>query len=205
MYKGPIFLNIKLGINIMKRLKNLFKIYLLKEAMMKNLRKVLAFLLAALLVLPAFTIYAEGDKSAEKNEDKKEFVGKPIVGVFTIGEMDYKNNEVNDMMDAAAYMKGEDLMLPIRYIAKVIGYDVQWNAKARTIIISDNENIIEFYADSKILRVNKQKIDIEPNFEVRDGRTYVSISNIKDLLELSDNKEILWDQEAKTISLILKK
>lgn len=205
MYKGPIFLYIKLGINIMKRLKNLFKIYLLKEAMMKNLRKVLAFLLAALLVLPVFTIYAEGDKSAEKNEDKKEFVGKPIVGVFTIGEMDYKNNEVNYRMDAAAYMKGEDLMLPIRYIAKVIGYDVQWNAKARTIIISDNENIIEFYADSKILRVNKQKIDIEPNFEVRDGRTYVSISNIKDLLELSDNKEILWDQEAKTISLILKK
>lgn len=205
MYKGPIFLYIKLGINIMKRLKNLFKIYLLKEAMMKNLRKVLAFLLAALLVLPAFTIYAEGDKSAEKNEDKKEFVGKPIVGVFTIGEMDYKNNEVNYRMDAAAYMKGEDLMLPIRYIAKVIGYDVQWNAKARTIIISDNENIIEFYADSKILRVNKQKIDIEPNFEVRGGRTYVSISNIKDLLELSDNKEILWDEEAKTISLILKK
>ncbi len=172
---------------------------------MKNLRKVLAFLLAALLVLPAFTIYAEGDKSAEKNEDKKEFVGKPIVGVFTIGEMDYKNNEVNYRMDAAAYMKGENLMLPIRYISKVIGYDVQWNAKARTIIISDNENIIEFYADSKILRVNKQKIDIEPNFEVRDGRTYISISNIKDLLELSDNKEILWDQDAKTISLILKK
>ncbi|MFR1324065.1 MAG: copper amine oxidase N-terminal domain-containing protein [Ezakiella massiliensis] len=109
------------------------------------------------------------------------------------------------MMDAAAYMKGEELMLPIRYIAKVIGYDVQWNAKTRTIILSDNDNIIEFYVDSKILRVNKQKIDIEPNFEVRDGRTYVSISNIRDLLELSKNKEILWDEEAKTISLILKK
>lgn len=172
---------------------------------MKNLRKVLAILLAALLVLPAFTVYAEGDKSAEKNEDKKEFVGKPIIGVFTIGERDYKNNEVNDMMDAVAYMKGEELMLPIRYIAKVIGYDVQWNAKTRTIILSDNDNIIEFYVDSKILRVNKQKIDIEPNFEVRDGRTYVSISNIRDLLELSKNKEILWDEEAKTISLILKK
>lgn len=172
---------------------------------MKNLRKVLVVLLAALLVLPAFTSYAEDGMSAKKVEEKNDFVEKPIIGVFTIGEMDYVNNEVNDIMDAVAYMKGEEVMLPIRYIAKAIGFDVQWNTKTRTIIISDNENIIEFYVDSKILRVNNQKIDIKPNFEVKGGRSYASISNIRDLLDLSENKEIVWDKEANKVSLILKK
>ena len=57
-------------------------------------------------------------------------------------------------MDVAPFIKDGRTMLPLRFIAEALGFKVEWNHAARTVILTDKEFKVEILKDI----INKYKL-----------------------------------------------
>ncbi|MEQ2401558.1 stalk domain-containing protein, partial [Peptoniphilus hominis (ex Hitch et al. 2025)] len=46
-------------------------------------------------------------------------------------------------MDIAPFIEGDRTMLPIRFVAEALGFNVQWDNENRTVILIDKENVVK--------------------------------------------------------------
>lgn len=112
---------------------------------------------------------------------------------FTLGENEIEVNGETVNTDTAPFRVGEELMIPVRYIAESIGMKVEWDGSILTAsaygeyktlkirLKSDAEN------SEAIIFVNSSRADTDIKPIEKDGRIYIPVSVIK---ELYPNAEI---------------
>lgn len=113
-------------------------------------------------------------------------------------------------MDVEAYIKDGRTMLPIRYVAQALGYNVTWNDVARTASFSDGKRIVIVNIDSRDFYVDGVKNTFSVDPEIKDGRTMLPVSDIGKALGMTtgnkgDNKNIEWDSVLRQVKIQLTK
>jgi len=113
---------------------------------------VLAIIIYALIsIVTLYNTYACDDKRVTFNYNGQE---------FKTGHMLYMGR----------------MYVPLRTISDKFGYNIKWEAKHRTITISNNKDSIQFQFDSKIILLNNKTtitMDVEPL--IIDDMTFVPI------------------------------
>lgn len=120
----------------------------------------------------------------EKANDFSEFA------IFPVGQASYtivsKNVAKENRMDAATFIQNNRTMVPLRYLAYSLGFNVDYNANTREAIFTNtgannklNANTITMSIDTGIARDSYGQIyysDAKP--VILNNRVYASISNI---------------------------
>lgn len=108
-------------------------------------------------------------------------------------------------MDVAPYIKDGRVMLPVRYVAETMDFDVDWNRSTRTVLIKAGSDRVEIPVDTNKIIVNGNVYlsDVKP--EIKNNRTMLPIANIARALGLQDGKDIIWNSHTKTATIKMTK
>lgn len=103
------------------------------------------------------------------------------------------------MMDIAPFIEKDRTMLPIRFVAEALEFNVQWDKDSRTVILIDKENVVKIPVDTNKIIVNGKEYisDVKP--VIRNNRTMLPIANIARALGLKDGKDIFWNGNTKEV------
>ena len=104
-------------------------------------------------------------------------------------------------MDIAPFIYQSRTMLPIRFVAESLGFMVTWDAKTKTVYLSDKENIIQIPVETNNIIVNGNTFvsDVKPM--IKNNRTMLPVANVARALGLEDGKDILWDAVRAMVTL----
>ena len=104
--------------------------------------------------------------------------------------------------DVAPFIYQSRTMLPIRFVAEALGFMVTWDAKTKTVYLTDKENIIQIPVDTNNIIVNGKTFvsDVKPM--IKNNRTMLPIANVARALGLQDGKDILWDPVSRSVTII---
>ncbi|HHX60523.1 MAG TPA: copper amine oxidase N-terminal domain-containing protein [Epulopiscium sp.] len=115
---------------------------------------------------------------------------------FTIGTGKYLVNGEEKTMDAPAYNKNGNTMVPVRYVAKALGVTedkITWNGATQTAtIIADK--VVQVKIGSKDMNINGVSVPMDVSAELTDTRTYVPMGAIARALGVT----VEWDNTNKT-------
>jgi hypothetical protein len=121
---------------------------------------------------------------------------KKGTAVFTIGNKNYTMNGKTAEMDGTPYISNGRTMVPVRYVANALGVsntDIYFSGGTVTVVAGNKTVSME--VGSKIARLNgvaARTMETAP--VIKDGRTYVPVSEIGALLGVTAT----WDEAAKT-------
>ena len=104
-------------------------------------------------------------------------------------------------MDVAPYIKDGRTMLPIRYVAEALGFEVEWNSNTRTAVLKTKNTRVEIPVDTNKIIVNDTVYTSDVKPEIKNNRTMLSIANIARALGLSDGKDIIWNSKSKMVTI----
>lgn len=147
-------------------------------------------------------------KSFKKNREFSVFqVNKDFYNIIKDGK------KTTVYMDVKAYIENDRMMLPVRYAAYTLGFNVEYDDSTKEAIFSNKENTV---LPKKTLRLNiytgvmkdsDGKIyysDTKP--VIINGRIHASISNIAKAFQatcgdITDGKDqsIEWDQQRRAV------
>ena len=102
-------------------------------------------------------------------------------------------------MDIAPFIEGDRTMLPIRFVAEALGFNVQWDNENRTVILIDKENVVKIPVDTNQIIVNGKVYESDVKPVIRNDRTMLPIANIARALGLKDGKDIFWNGNTKEV------
>ena len=103
------------------------------------------------------------------------------------------------MMDIAPFIEKDRTMLPIRFVAEALGFNVQWDNDNRTVILIDKENVVKIPVDTNKIIVNGKVYESDVKPVIRNDRTMLPIANIARALGLKDGKDIFWNGNTKEV------
>ncbi len=108
------------------------------------------------------------------------------------------------MMDALPFIEQGRVMLPLRYAAEALGMGVAWDNQTKVVTLKDktNEVIIPVRTNQVIVNGTTFYSDVQP--VLKNGRVFLSVSNIARPLGLEHGKTIFWDNETKTATFVRK-
>ena len=102
-------------------------------------------------------------------------------------------------MDVAPFIEKDRTMLPIRFVAEALGFNVQWDNENRTVILIDKENVVKIPVDTNKIIVNGKVYESDVKPVIRNNRTMLPIANIARALGLKDGKDFHWDGKTKEV------
>lgn len=118
---------------------------------------------------------------------------------FKINEPTYKVNDISYPMTAAPYLDGGYTMVPVRYVALAFGAeDKDIQAVNSQIEISVLGKHIILQKQSNIAVVDGKEVKMATNVKVNEGRVYVPIGEISEILGLNKS----WDKVTQTVDFI---
>ena len=125
-------------------------------------------------------------------------VGEAAVGTssFTIGEASYVLNGKTVAMDVAPYIEDGRTMVPVKYVAAALGLDAKdivWDQANKTVTVFADRTV-QLKANSNVAVVNGAALTIDGKVVIKDGRTFVPVSQIGNLLGVTAT----WDAATKT-------
>lgn len=106
------------------------------------------------------------------------------------------------LMDVAAQIKNGRTMLPIRYVAEALGFNVAWIKETRTVVIYDIKYKVEIPVDTNTIIVNGVKFESDVKPQIVNNRTLLPIANIARALGLKDGTDILWNPTTRQATII---
>lgn len=118
------------------------------------------------------------------------------VSAFTIGESYYVVDGVKVEMDAAPYIEDGRTMVPVKYVAAALGLDgkdIVWDQANKTVTVFADRTV-QLKANSNVAVVNGAALTIDGKVVVKDGRTFVPVSQLGNLLGVTAT----WDAATKT-------
>ena len=104
-------------------------------------------------------------------------------------------------MDIAPFIEGNRTMLPIRFVAEALGFNVQWDNDNRTVILIDKENVVKIPVDTNQIIVNGKVYESDVKPVIRNNRTMLPIANIARALGLKDGTDIIWNAATKEVKI----
>ena len=103
------------------------------------------------------------------------------------------------MMDVAPFIENGRTMLPIRFVAEALGFNVRWDKDSRTVILIDKENVVKIPVDTNKIIVNGKEYTSDVKPVIKNDRTMLPIANIARALGLKDGKDIHWNENTKEV------
>ena len=145
---------------------------------MKRTTKVIAIFTAILLILSAIPITAS---AASWNITVK------------------VNNKAIAFPDQKPIIQNERTLVPIRFVAEALGYDVDWNEKDNTAVIDDGKIIL--YIGTNKAKINGKSVTLDVASTIISDRTMVPLRDVAETLDCS----VDWIGETKTVLVNAKK
>ena len=109
------------------------------------------------------------------------------------------NDTVIRFPDQKPIIQNERTLVPIRFVAEALGYDVDWNEKDNTAVIEDGKIIL--YIGTNKAKINGKSVTLDVASTVVRDRTMVPLRVIAETLDCS----VDWIGETKTILINQKK
>lgn len=97
--------------------------------------------------------------------------------------------------DSNPYIEDSRTLVPIRFIAEALGYNVDWENATRTVVIDDGVNVITMQIESKAASFNGRPIQLNKEPAIRDGRTFIPVRDVAETL----GKYVDWDDQNYTV------
>ncbi|MDO5725649.1 MAG: Ig-like domain-containing protein, partial [Tissierellia bacterium] len=127
---------------------------------------------------------------------------------LTIGDkaMSKKHGNTTDIirMDAVPFIKDGRTMVPIRYVAEALGYNVKWNQAKREATLENGKHTVVIPVKTKFIVVDGAWFEADVNPVLKDDRTYLSISNVCKALGMREGEDIIWNGQTKEVTIIIK-
>lgn len=102
------------------------------------------------------------------------------------------------IMDVAPQIKDDFAVIPVRYLAEGLGFEVVWYQGSQTITIKTEECEIEFVINSPIAYANGQKTELKTSPFIDNGRTFVPIRFIAEILDA----DVIWDETERKVGIV---
>ncbi|WP_054742003.1 stalk domain-containing protein [Cellulosilyticum ruminicola] len=116
---------------------------------------------------------------------------------FTLGSKKGSRGKEEILMDVAPYIEEPGfIMVPVRYVAQGFGLgeqDITYNKEQGTSTLFAGKRIIQLTKGNKLATVNSGKVEMQVPVIIKDGRTFVSVSEVGKLLGVQAS----WDNETK--------
>ncbi|EHL18075.1 hypothetical protein HMPREF9630_01331 [Peptoanaerobacter stomatis] len=131
---------------------------------------------------------------------------KRITTVFTIGEKSYtevvRGVKEAKTADVAPFIKDNRTMLPVRYIADAIGAVVNYDPTTRIATFQKYQSVVTMNIDKNVMYVNGSPVQLDAKPTNVEGRIFLPVANIAQAFGLKHGETIIWNQEAKTVTIL---
>lgn len=115
---------------------------------------------------------------------------------FTVGKACYTQNSQEIEMDAVPFIENGYMMVPIRYAAEAFDTDILYSHGSLTLLTTDRT--ISFMDGSSEMIINGSKVGMEMPLVIQNGRTYIAISQLAQLLGV----KVEWNNLDKSATFI---
>lgn len=141
------------------------------------------------------------NKPTENNIIKKQqttvfTIGSNIMTVITDGKA------TQTTIDAKPFLSQGRVMIPVRYAAESLGMQVEWNKQTQTVVLKDRENTVMIPIKTNKIIVGNQEYTSDVTPILKNGRTYLTISNIAKALRMRAGQDVRWDNKIKQVTII---
>ena len=141
------------------------------------------------------------NKPTENNIIKKQqttvfTIGSNIMTVITDGKA------TQTTIDAKPFLSQGRVMIPVRYAAESLGMQVEWNKQTQTVVLKDRENTVMIPIKTNKIIVGNQEYTSDVTPILKNGRTYLTISNIAKALRMRAGQDVKWDNKIKQVTII---
>lgn len=106
------------------------------------------------------------------------------------------NNEAIQL-DSPVYVKNNRTMVPIRFIAEILGSDVSWDRTTSTVNFEFNGKIIILKINEPFALINEQIVGLDVAAEIHNGRTMVPIRFVAENFGFN----VGWESQTRTVTL----
>ncbi len=125
-----------------------------------------------------------------------------VVMNFTMNKKSYTVNSVSSTMDAAPIEYNKRTMLPIVYIAKPLGAEVNWDSATQKVSISLEDTLMELWINNNVAKINGQDTQIDAyDTSIKpitmNGRTMLPLRFVVEKLGC----EVGWNNVTQTITV----
>ena len=104
--------------------------------------------------------------------------------------------------DAKPFLSKGRVMIPVRYVAESLGMQVEWNKQTQTVVLKDRENTVMIPIKTNKIIVGNQEYTSDVTPILKNGRTYLTISNIAKALRMRAGQDVKWDNKIKQVTII---
>ena len=105
-------------------------------------------------------------------------------------------------IDAKPFLSQGRVMIPVRYAAESLGMQVEWNKQTQTVVLKDRENTVMIPIKTNKIIVGNQEYTSDVTPILKNGRTYLIISNIAKALRMRAGQDVKWDNKIKQVTII---
>ena len=109
------------------------------------------------------------------------------------------NNKTVAFPDQKSIVQNERTLVPIRFIAEALGYDVEWNKTDNSAVIDDGKIIL--YIGTNKAKINGKSVTLDVASTVVHNRTMVPLRVVAETLDCS----VDWIGETQTVLVNAKK
>jgi photosystem II stability/assembly factor-like uncharacterized protein len=116
---------------------------------------------------------------------------------FVVGESNYISGDHEAPMDAAPFISGGRILVPVRYLADALGAQTSWDSQTEEITVSRGATTIELRINENniVINGNAQEMDVAP--VMSDGRTYLPARYVAEALGYT----ISWNMHTQTLAI----
>ena len=97
--------------------------------------------------------------------------------------------------DAKPYIEDSRTLVPIRFIAEALGYNVEWVESSQTVILTNGSDRIVMVIGSKNATKNGTTITLNKEPRLKGSRTFVPIRDVAERF----GRNVDWDQNNWTV------
>lgn len=112
-------------------------------------------------------------------------------------------------MDVSPFIRNSRTMLPLRYVANVLGADVKWDHGTRTATFTkDGMEAIINIDEGKTIKVGGKSVELSAKPEIVQDRIFVPLTDISKVFEVTNgntddgiNQDIEWNKDNRTVTV----
>lgn len=112
-------------------------------------------------------------------------------------------------MDVSPFIRNSKTMLPLRYVANVLGADVNWSDRTRTATFTKDGIEAKINIDEgKTIKVGGKSVELSAKPEIVQDRIFVPLTDISKVFEVSNgntddgiNQDIEWNKDNRTVTV----